>query len=107
MASIGSETVTVIRKPRRDRLDDSPGPAASEHDLEGCAVVPRASNEEGKGWVNTEGFMVAAPFGSDITEDDQVRVRGKVYDVDGVPGQFVNKRGKGKAVIVNLKRLGS
>lgn len=102
----GVETITVIRAAKVDRLSTSSG-EPSEHDVEGCAVIPRSSHEEGKGWVIVEGRMVVAPYRSDIEADDQVRVPdGEVFDVDGVPGHY-SKGGKGKATIVYLKRRGS
>lgn len=103
---IGTRTVTVVRQPRVDRLDPNPPPAAIEHDIEGCAIVPRASQEEGKGWVVVEGYSVFAPHGADVTADDRVRFDGVLWDVDGEPGDYENKRGQGKATIFYLTRGG-
>lgn len=103
---IGTRTVTVVRQPRVDRLDPNPPPAAIEHDIEGCAIVPRASQEEGKGWVVVEGYSVFAPHGADVTADDRVRFDGVLWDVDGEPGDYENKRGRGKATIFYLTRGG-
>lgn len=104
---IGSRTITVIRKAKVDRLSDTPAGAPPQHDIEGCAVVPRTSLEQDKGWVIVEGRMVIAPYAADILSDDQVRVDGETWDVDGEPGDYESKRGKGKATIVYLKRLGT
>lgn len=104
---IGKRTVTVIREPKVDRLKgDASGPAA-EHDIKGCAVLPRSSNEEGKGWVLVDGRIVIAPHGSDVLATDKVRVDGKVWEVDGVPGDYEDRNAKGKATMFYLKRLGS
>jgi hypothetical protein len=104
---IGARTVTVIRAPKVDRLSSEPAGPAPEHDIEGCAVMPRTSHEEERGWVIVEGRMVVAPHGSDILADDQVRVDNEVWDVDGEPGDYENKKAQGKATIFYLKRLGT
>lgn len=104
---IGERTVTVIREPKVDRLDDPAQGPAAEHDIDGCAVLPRSSNEEGKGWVIVEGRMIIAPFGSDVLGTDKVRVDGEVWDVDGAPGDYENRKAVGKATIFYLKRQGS
>jgi hypothetical protein len=99
--SIGSETIRVKRKPHTDSLDDTSGPE-EEFDIEGCVVIPRAAQEAGRGWVQRDGYTVAAPHGSDVTADDDVVVRGYTYSVEGVPGDFRNKRGKGKVLLITL-----
>lgn len=104
---IGARTVTVIRELKTDRLDDPPQGPPAEHDIEGCAVLPRSSQEEGRGWVIVEGRMIIAPHGADVLADDRVRVDGKVWDVDGEPGDYEDKKARGKATIFYLKRQGS
>lgn len=103
---IGRRTVTVVRTPKVDRLDDAPTGAAPEHDVEGCAVLPRSSFEEGKGWVIVEGRQVIAPYGADVTADDKVRLEpgGPLWSVDGEPGDYEDKRARGKATIFYLTR---
>lgn len=107
---IGSDTIHVIRTVKVDRLA-APGGAPAEHDVDGCVVLPRLLNaaEDGKGWVIVEGKMVIAPFGADVLADDQVTIPGDTvkFQVDGAPGPYKNKRGRGKAVIFYLKRLGT
>ena len=104
---IGVRTLTVVRAPKVDRLSTPSTDEPPEHDVEGCAVLPRTSFEEGKGWVVVAGRMVIAPHGSDILSTDQVRVDGKVWEVDGEPGDYENRRGKPKAMILYLKSFGS
>lgn len=104
---IGSRTITVVRKPKVDRLSTAPAGAPPEHDIEGCAVMPRTSHEEERGWVIVEGRMVVAPYGADVLATDLVRVDGETWEVDGEPGDYENKRGKGKATILYLKRQGT
>ena len=101
---LGTRTVTIIRKTKVDRLSSAPTGPAPEHDLAGCAVLPRTSHEEGKGWVIVEGRMIVAPYDSDVLATDQVRVDGAVWEVDGEPGDYEDRRGIGKATIFYLKR---
>lgn len=103
---IGKRTIVVKRKPKVDRLSSS-NPAETQHSVEGCAVLPRTSNEQDKGWVVVEGRMIIAPHGSDVIADDRVVVDGVTWDVDGEPGDYENKRGRAKATIFYLKRLGT
>lgn len=103
---IGSRTVTVVRAPKVDRLDDAPTGPPPEHDITGCVVLPRSSFEEGKGWVIVEGRQIIAPYGADVIADDKVRLEpdGPLWDVDGEPGDYEDKRARGKATIFYLTR---
>lgn len=100
----GVDTITVIRKAKVDRLSSAPAGPAPEHDVTGCAILPRTSFEQGKGWVIVEGRQVIAPYDADVLATDQVRVEGLVWEVDGEPGRYA-KRGKGKACIFYLTRV--
>jgi hypothetical protein len=104
---IGVRTVIVVRAPKVDRLNPTPTGTPPEHPIEGCAVLPRTSHEEERGWVIVEGRMIIAPYGADVLATDRVKVDGETWDVDGEPGDYENKRGKGKATMFYLKRLGS
>lgn len=104
---IGSRTITVVRRPKVDRLSDASSGPPPEHDIKGCAVMPRTSHEEEKGWVIVEGRMVIAPYGADILATDQVRLDGTVWDVDGEPGDYEDRRARGKATIVYLTKTGT
>lgn len=102
---IGSRTVTVIRKAKVDRLSSPSTTPAPEHDIVGCAVLPRTSFEQEKGWVIVEGRQVIAPYGADVLATDQVRVDGLVWEVDGEPGDYEDKKARGKATIFYLTRV--
>lgn len=104
---IGARTVVVIREPKRSKLDPEPATAPPEHDITGCVVMPRTSHEEEKGWVIVDGRMVIAPFDADILATDKVRVDGTVWEVDGEPGDYEDRKARGKATIFYLKRLGT
>lgn len=104
---IGKRTITVIRPPKTGRLDPVPVGAPPEHDIDGCAVLPRSSYEEGKGWTIVQGRQIIAPYGADVLATDQVRVDGVVWSVDGEPGDYEDRNARGKATMFYLKRLGS
>lgn len=104
---IGARTVTVVRAQKVDRLEEPSGTPAPEHDITGCAVLPRVSHEEERGWVIVEGRTIIAPHGSDVLATDQVRVDGETWDVDGAPGDYEDRRARGKATIFYLTRQGA
>ncbi len=97
------ETVTVVRKPKVDKLKPTAG-AAVEIPVKRCVVLPRASNETDGGWVQVSGFTVIAPVGSDIRPDDQLRIRGVLYAVEGEPGVYPVRKGK-LGVFVTTERV--
>lgn len=99
---IGSRTITVLRDQKVDRLDDPSQTPPAEHDIEGCAVLPRTSFEQGKGWVIVEGRQVIAPHGADVLATDRVRIDGELWHVSGEPGDYEDRRGRGKATIFYL-----
>lgn len=103
----GRRTVVVIREPKVDRLDDPAVGPPAQHDIDGCAVLPRSSQEEGKGWVILDGRLIIAPYGADVLATDRVEVDGKVWDVDGEPGDYEDRRARGKATLFYLKRQGT
>lgn len=102
----GTETITVVRAPKQDWLSDDAPAAATEHDIAGCLVLPRVSHEENRGWVIVDGREVITPFGADVNADDQVRIDGVLWNVDGARGDYKNKRGKGKVSIIYLISVG-
>lgn len=102
----GSETVTVLRGPRPDRLNPNP-PVTAEFDVDECIVIPRASQESGQGWIQVAGYTIVAPPGSDIKADDRVRVRGDVHSVIGKPGEYINSRGIRKGLFVTTSGVTS
>jgi hypothetical protein len=103
----GRRTVVVIRATKRDKLDAKPTTPDPEHEVKGCAVLPRSSYEEERGWVIVEGRMVIAPYGADVLATDRVRIDGESWEVDGEPGDYEDRKARGKATIFYLKRLGS
>lgn len=104
---IGSRTITVVRRTKVDRLSTTLEALAPTILVTGCVVMPRTSFEQEKGWVVVEGRMIVAPHGSDVLASDQVQVDGHIWDVDGEPGEYEDRRGRVKAMVFYLKRVGS
>jgi len=102
----GSETVTVKPQVKVDRLRNPSGTAPEPYDIKGCFIWPRASLEEGKGWVTVEGLQVFAPAGSVVPASARVNARGEDYEVDGVPGDY-RMHGRQRGILITLKRVGS
>jgi hypothetical protein len=104
----GSETVTI--KPSTGRNSDGdPLPSGPERVVTGCVIAPRFSDEDAAGGQRIiEGLMLYLPPGNAApSAEDRVNARGLDYEVDGVPGEFVNKSGVDKGVMVYLKREGA
>ena len=103
----GNETVTVIRKPKVDKLSTAAQGAPLEFDLEDCQILPRQAEEDGRGWVTIDGWDIwcFTDPGREVLFSDQVRVRGVVYAVEGRPARY-DKRGTFKALLVKAMRAG-
>lgn len=104
---IGKRTIKVFRITKQDRLNTGAEPAEPTHEVKFCAVLPRSSFEQGKGWVTVEGYQVIAPYGADVLAADQVDIGdGTKWDVEGNPGDYEDRRMKGKATMFYLKKVG-
>lgn len=102
----GNETVTVVRQAKVDKLSSAPAGVAPEFDLEGCQVLPRQSFEEGRGWVNVDGWDVwcfTEPT-QEVLYTDQLRVRGDLYQIEGKPARY-DKRGRFKALKIQTQAV--
>lgn len=98
------ETVEYKAPQDTDDVGDPVGPLVDWQPIERCRVWPRESDEQGT-TVIIAGFGVHVPYSAKNPQIDAtglMRVRGKEYDVDGVPGDFGRK-----GQVVYLKRVGS
>lgn len=104
----GSETVTILPSTGVDSDGDSL-PSGPSRTVTGCIIAPRFSDEDAAGGPKIiEGLMLYLPPGTAAPSfEDRVNARDKVYEIDGVPGEFVSKGGADKGVLVYLKREGS
>lgn len=116
----GGLSITVVRKPKGDKLKPASGPA-TRLVIDNCVVLPTQTYDTQRGiWVTVDGYDVnilqpatvtpnggeARPFaGGDVVEDDQVEYDGKTWQVYGVPANLRNPRGRLKDVIVKIRRV--
>lgn len=88
------ESVFVVRSSSGgtdDWGDPLPG-VDTRMEIENCAVAPLKSDESASadGPRLLDGWTVFAPAGADISAGDALEVRGRVYQVDGSPGVWLN-----------------
>jgi hypothetical protein len=101
----GTETVTVLRQ-QYDHNGDPVGPPV-ESSIENCIIWPRTSTEnDARGIVPISGLAAWMPAGADIRSDDTARVRGEIYQVEGVPARHRKFSGRAWGVLVAFERVG-
>lgn len=94
----GAETVTIIpRSPDTDPLRDPVANAPAPYDLDGCHVIPRASTEQGRGYVGIDGYEIYYYGPLEVDRTSRVTVRGVTQNIEGKPQDFQN-RGRRKAL---------
>jgi hypothetical protein len=72
----------------------------------GVFIWPRTSSEDASaGEVIIDGLNVFIPPPTAVDARDRITARGKVYEVAGVPGEYVLGRARGTMVV--LKRAGA
>src|SRR5690349_17221296 len=107
MAAKGTETVTVFEKGTRDRVNNVvDGPEKGV--LTRCIIFPRSTDESSdRGTITIEGYNVwaPAPIGFPLSSTDVVVARGRKWSVEGVPGDWRNKRGKKLGVLLTLQKF--
>lgn len=90
------DTVTIVRPgpSTRDAYgNDVPG-TPTEIPVPGCGVAPRDSTGSAANELTDardtviSGLMIFAPYGTEVRATDQMRVKGQLYDVVGLPGDF-------------------
>ena len=107
-----TETITRVRpgEPTGDKDafgKDILGPP-SEVEIAGAWFAPGGTSEPveiGRAPVIMEPTLYFRDQWPDITERDQVRVRGLLYDVEGVPADWRHEGGPG-GLVVTLRRAG-
>ncbi|MCW2870890.1 hypothetical protein [Actinacidiphila oryziradicis] len=102
-ARLGGHVVTIVRPAGKDAFGD-PLAGAVETDVAGCFVQPRTSSErtDMQDQVIT-GAVVFMAAGTDVLATDKVRFNGVVYQVDGEPRRWDDKRGNRHHLEVDLK----
>ena len=108
MAAKGSELITVQRQPTvNSDGDKTPGEVVGV--LKHCIVMPRASSENAeRGIVSISGYSVwcPAPVNIDVKGSDVIVVRGHEHGVEGVVGDWRDKRGRRLGLLFQTKGYG-
>jgi head-tail adaptor len=102
------ETVTLLRRGTSTR--DAHGNRVwtyTETDVPGCAVWPTGSTEQIQGQDQTsERLTVWFPYGTTVNSTDRARVRGLLYEVDGLASAWASPfTGTRAGVEVRLVRV--
>jgi hypothetical protein len=88
------ETVVVVRMGGAtvDEWGDTVGGVEERFPIVGCAFAPlkQGENASPDGAALLDGFTVYMPYGADVTANDLLEIRGRLFHVDGVPGVWVN-----------------
>lgn len=81
-------TVTVVRPGGRDTFGNTT--PATRHDIPGCLIAPRGSDEGSVSFANTvvTGAELFTPPAADLRPSDRVIARGVTYDVEGEVGDW-------------------
>lgn len=113
----GAREITVIRKPRVDRLAGPSSDPTTGLPIKNVIILPRQTKEEGQGWVTIDGWDIyilptsrvqdsdgPRPFiDGDILPTDFIQVDNEVWAVDGRPAPF-DSGTKRKATQIKVKR---
>ncbi len=97
-----AEEVSVFTPAKTDQNGDPIGVDGAPCTVQ-AVVWPRTSTEDSdRGVIIIQGLNMKLPAGDPIAAVDVVTARGEDWDVDGVPGVYLNK-----AVLVVLKKVGT
>lgn len=103
----GSETITRIRGTGEANRHGEKTGQRDRQSVQECVVWPRTSVETE---VVIDGYNVYAPptpVAIDIQASDRVECRGEEWDIEGTPGDYRNKHGKRKGILLTLKKVGT
>lgn len=120
----GDTTITVVRRPKKDKLSTASSTDPASFTIEAVSVVPRQALETDRGWINLEGYDIwVLPTSSvhddpddptagreyaddDVLSSDVITINGREWQVDG-PDAYFTKRGSFAGAKIQVKRLGS
>ena len=87
------ENIRLRSARAKDKFGDPTGPVPAWRTVERCTVVPRESQDyEQRGEIIISGFMVVVASSVEVDAQDEVEVRGKVYQIDGEIGDYGRKK---------------
>jgi hypothetical protein len=83
------ENIRLRAPAEKDRHNEPILPIPEWREVLANAVVPRSSSEEQqRGQIIISGFMVSVPASTVVNDNDEVEIRGKVYSIEGVVGDY-------------------
>jgi hypothetical protein len=102
--SLGSQTVTLVVEPGRDRFGDIIPGSGSETTVNGCMVQPDTTNEvtDGRDTITTS-LRAWLPAGTVVAATAKVRYDGTLYSVDGEPSRWIDFEGVEDHVELRLR----
>lgn len=88
------EKILLRSAQEKDKFGDPKGPVPAWREVTARAVVPRTSvDTDQRGPIVISGFMVSLSPGTPILDNDEVQIRGKVHQIEGVVADY-GKKGK-------------
>lgn len=105
MSKLGSETIEILGAAPVAGRFGAKGVAPDPIPVEDCGILPRTAEGE-RGTVIITGLEIWAPAGTRVSAVDKIRARGEVWEVEGVPGVYTNRRGVEKGVRIMVERVG-
>jgi hypothetical protein len=113
----GARDITVIRKPRVDKLSPASSDPITGLPITNVIILPRQTKEEGQGWITLEGWDIyimptskvqdvggpRAYIDGDILPTDFIQIDDALWAVDGHVAPF-DSGAKRKATQVKVKR---
>lgn len=102
---IGPETVTVTPEAQEDDNGDPIEGTAVPFDIDGCALWPKGTSEDGfRAATTTEDLVMLAPvFETDLAANMTVTRRGVTYRIEGKPAAWIHLDGEYAGTQANLK----
>lgn len=86
------EKIRLRAASTKDKFGDPVGPVPPWRDVTARAVVPRTSvDTDQRGPIVISGFMVSLSPGTPILDNDEVEIRGKVHQIEGVVADYGRK----------------
>jgi hypothetical protein len=115
VSSIIGEDVVVVRQPERDEDGNWVEPDAPRTTVHGAVIAPRSATEtDDRAATGTlVGLTLYLPLGTVSVEQglgalidaaDGIEVRGRLYEVDGEPGEWVSPWTGQRGLEVALRR---
>jgi hypothetical protein len=88
-----AENIKLRAARPEDEFGDPTGPVPEWRTVRARNVVPRSSDDyEQRGTIIISGFMIVVSSSVEVDAQDEVEVRGKIYQIDGEIGDYGRKK---------------